>query len=803
MPHNRPVKKGGLRKVGRVVALILPLLVVGFLGTVAGSVATGFVRVPRVSELATYRPDIITQITARDGSTIARYAIERRILVSRAQIPTVVRNAIVATEDKNFFEHGGIDVRRTVSALMTNLQARGYAQGGSTLTQQLARAIFLSPQKTLSRKVNEALVAFEIERRYSKDQILTMYANEIYLGHGNYGVEAACRYYFGKSVGEVTLAEAALLAGIVQRPEDQSPFRNPELARSRRATALRRMESAGFITEAQRRAADAEPLPTAPSLAESIVGPYFCEEIRQYLERTYGEKDLYGRGLRVESTLDPEMQAWAEESLGWGLRQISRRHGFKRPRNLTAEGYRDLESYVDPSWEGVRVSEGQTLRGVVMAVGAAGADVRVGKETLVLPNSGAAWTGVPSVAKLLKNGDLVTVTAVLGKDGKVVLSLDQDPREQGAVVVLENASGAVRAMVGGYDWTQSKFNRATQALRQAGSAFKPFVYLTAFEQGYTAADTVFDGPLSIVIDPRQPPYRPGNYDGKFHGIVTFRRALEHSYNIPTVRIGQMVGLQNVIETAHRMGVRQNLQAYPSMPLGAFEVTLLEMTAAYSVFANQGLAFSPYLIERITDANGDVLEQTHPDAREVETPQNAFQLLQVLKGVTQRGTAASAARLKMNIAGKTGTTNDFTDAWFIGCTPRYTIGVWVGNDQKTQTIGKGADGAKVALPIWIRLVEKMRDGGRIDPQEDFEVPANIVLTPVDYDTGLKATADTPIPVLEAFVSGTQPTEEWNPRAHDIAKLPWSLQQPFYLPKKGELPENSALVPASAPPPTPPR
>ena len=788
MPHNRAVKT-----VRRAAALVLPLLVVGFLGTVAGSVATSFVRVPRVSELATYRPDIITQITARDGSTIARYAIERRILISRSEIPAVVRNAIVATEDKNFYQHGGIDVRRTVSALVANLQQGGYAQGGSTLTQQLARAIFLSPQKTISRKVNEALVAFEIERRYSKDQILTMYANEIYLGHGNYGVEAACRYYFGKSARDVTLAEAALLAGIVQRPEDQSPFRNPDLARSRRSTALRRMRAAGFITEAERVAAEAEPLPAAPSLAESIVGPYFCEEVRQYLEKTYGEKDLYRRGLRVESTLDPEMQAWSEEALGWGLRQISRRHGFHRPRNLTAEGYKSLASYVDPSWEGVRVQEGQTLRGVVMSADASGGQVRIGKETLPLPNAGAKWTGSPAVAKILKAGDLVTVTAERGKDGALTLALDQDPREQGAVLIIENSSGAIRAMVGGYDWTQSKFNRASQALRQAGSAFKPFVYLTALEQGYTGSDTVFDGPLTILIDPRQPPYRPGNYDGKFHGIVTFRRALEHSYNVPAVRVGEMIGLSNVIETAHRLGIRQNLEPYPSMPLGAFEVSLLELTSAYTVFANQGLAFAPYMIERITDSNGDLLEQTHPDAREVESPQTAFQLLQILKGVTQRGTAARASALKLNIAGKTGTTNDFTDAWFIGMTPRYTVGVWVGNDLKTQTIGKGAEGAKVALPIWMRIIEKMRDGGRIDPQEDFEVPSNIVLAPVDYETGLKATADTPLPVLEAFVSGSQPTEEWNPRSQEIVKLPWSLQQPFYVLKKGELPESATLIP----------
>jgi penicillin-binding protein 1A len=784
-----------VRTARRALALILPLVVVAFLGSVAGSFATNFVRVPRVSQLATYRPDIITEIVARDGSTIARYAIERRILISRAAIPAVVRNAIVATEDKNFFDHGGVDLPRTLSALVANLQQGGYAQGGSTLTQQLARAIFLSPNKTLSRKVNEALVAFEIERRYSKDQILTMYANEIYLGHGNYGVEAACRYYFGKSVKDVSLAEAALLAGIVQRPEDQSPFRNPTLARARRSTALRRMQAAGYITDAERRAADAEPLPASPSLPESIVGPYFCEEVRQYLEKTYGEKDLYRRGLRVESTLDPELQAWSEEALGWGLRQISRRHGFHRPRNLAEEGYHSLESYVDPSWDGARLSEGAVVRALVTRVTAAGAEVRVGKETLALPNSAAAWTG-STPAKILKTGDLVIATVQKARDGALVLALDQEPREQGAVLILENASGAIRAMTGGSDWTTSKFNRAIQALRQAGSAFKPFVYLTALDQGYTAADTVFDGPLSIVIDEHQPPYRPSNYDGKFHGIVTFRKALEHSYNVPAVRVARMVGLANVIETAHRLGVHQELHAYPSLALGAFEVSLLELVSAYSVFANQGLAFSPYLIERITDANGDVLEQTHPDAREVENPQAAFQLLQILRGVTQRGTGASAAKLKLNIAGKTGTTNDFTDAWFVGMTPRYTIGVWVGNDLKTQTIGKGADGARTALPIWIRILQAMKDHGRIDPQEDFDVPPNIVFTPVDYETGLKATPDTPLPVLEAFVSGSQPTEEWNPRSQEISKLPWSLQQPFYVPKKGEAPEDAAAEPTPA-------
>ncbi len=778
----------------RVLLVAIPLLVAGMLGALSGTLASDFVRVPRVSELETYRPDIITEIRAADGSTIARYAVERRILVGDADIPLIVKKAIIATEDKNFYKHGGIDLRRTFTAMLSNLRRQNYSQGASTLTQQLARAIFLSPRKTMSRKVNEALVSFEIERRYSKDQIFTMYANKIPLGHGNYGVEAASRYYFGKGVKELRLAEAALLAGIIQRPADQSPFRNPDLARRRRSTALRRMIEAGYITEAERQAAEREPLPTAPSLRETVIAPYFCEEIRQYLEKTYGARDLYRRGLRVDSTLDPELQAFSEEALGWGLRRLARRRGFPRPRNLLAEGYADPATYVDPSWEATALTEGETLRGVVTEVTKAGAELHIGSRTLPLRSSGFAWTGAAAASKILRRGDLVTVTLEKGKDGGA-LTLEPEPREQGAVLILENSSGAIRAMVGGDDWTHSKFNRATQALRQAGSTFKPFVYLAALEQGYTPSDTIFDGPVSIVYDPRRPPYQPANYDKTYRGIVTLRRALEHSINAPTVRLAELVGLDNVIAVARRLGIHEKLEPYPSMALGAFEVTLVEISAAYSVFANQGLAFTPYAFDRITDANGDSLEQTHADAREVETPQASFQLLQILRGVTQRGTGASADSLGLNIAGKTGTTSDFTDAWFIGMTPRYTIGVWVGNDLKTVSLGQGMEGARVALPIWIRILEKMKARGRIDPNADFEAPPNVVFTPVDYETGLKATPGAPHPILETFLSGSQPTEEWNARWAEITRLPWSLQESFYVPKKGE-PGEAPEPPAPA-------
>jgi penicillin-binding protein 1A len=794
MPHNSPV-----RTFRRAALLLLPLAAAAFAGSMTGSFATNFVRVPKVEELATYRPDIITEITARDGSTIARYAIERRILITRADIPAVVRNAIVATEDKNFYRHSGVDLFRTASAVLSDVRSKRYAQGGSTLTQQLARRIFLSPRKTLSRKINEYFVSFEIERRYSKDQILTMYANEIYLGHGNYGFEAASRYYFGKSLKDVTLAEAALLAGIVQRPEDQSPFRNPSLARQRRATALRRMRAEGYITDKEMKQADAEPLPASPALKETVVAPYFCEEIRQYLERTYGEKDLYRRGLRVDSTLDPELQAWSEEALGWGLRRLARRHGFHPPRNLSAEGYSNLKSFVDPSWQNARLAEGDTLRGVVLEVSSSGAEIRVAGKDFPLRLSGYSWTGAKQADRILKVGDLVTVTLqARAKDGGALL-LEEDPREQGSVMILENSSGAIRAMVGGYDWTQSKFNRSVQALRQAGSTFKPFVYLAALEAGYTPSDTIFDGPLSITIDPRQPPWRPNNYDMKFRGIVTLRRALEHSINVPTVRLAQLVGLSKVIEAAQRLGIHEKLQAYPSLALGTFEVTLEEMTAAYSVFANQGLAFTPFAFDRIRDANGDVLERTHPEAREVASPQASFQLLQMLKGVCQRGTGASAAKLELNIAGKTGTTSDFTDAWFIGMTPRYTVGVWIGNDMKTVSIGPGMEGAKVALPVWMRILQKMKENGKIDPKADFDAPPNVIFTPVDYETGLKATPSSPKPILEAFVSGSQPTEEWNVRWEEITRLPWSLQKTFYMPKKGEEEgDETAEVPVTTTP-----
>jgi penicillin-binding protein 1A len=786
--------------------LLLPLAVAAGLGALVGYAGAHLIRIPRVEELATYRPDIITEIRAADGSTIARYAVERRILVPPTAIPEVLKRAIVATEDKNFYHHGGIDLVRIFSAGTKDFLLHRYAEGASTLTQQLARAVFLNPQKSLARKVNEALLAVDIERRFSKDQILTLYCNQIYLGHGNYGVEAASRYYFGVPAAKVTLAQAALLAGLIQRPEEFSPFRNPEKARARRAHVLKRMVDERAVTAKQAEAAGADPLPKSPAQAESVVAPYFCEDIRQYLEKNYGEKDLYRRGLRVDSTLDPKLQAFSEEALRWGLRRIERTHGWRKARNVVAEGFADPERYEDPSWSKSSRNDSAEI-GVVLSVSRKQAIVKVGARRETVPPAAFSWTGASAFPPNLRRGDLVALSTEKNAKGKPSLVVDPLPRAQGAVLILENATGAVRAMVGGYDWDESKFNRAVQAERQTGSSFKPFVYLTALENGYTPSDTLFDGPISIVIDPRQPPYRPHNYHNDYSGIVTIRRALEHSINIPAVKMARMVGLKNVVETAHRFGIREQLLAYPSIALGAFETTLWEMTTAYETFANEGLQISPYTIARVSDSEGDVLEENRPDAKEVASPQTCFQLLWMLKGVMERGTAVRSRELGLdNIAGKTGTTNEFTDAWFMGFTPKYTIGVWTGNDEKRIPLGPKMEGARAALPIWMRIVAAMHEAGYVDPQKNFEIPPNISFEPIDYMTGLKATPTTPHPILEAYAVGSQPTEEWTPRWEGLLSLPWSLQQSFYKSEKeatGDAAEPTSVpAPPATPPPPPP-
>ncbi|HEV8269629.1 MAG TPA: penicillin-binding transpeptidase domain-containing protein, partial [Thermoanaerobaculia bacterium] len=579
-----------------------------------------------------------------------------------------------------------------------------------------------------------------------------------------------------------------------------------EKAKARRDLVLRRMAEEGYILEEQRARTSAEPIRVSRSARESIVGPYFCEEVRQALERSFGDRGLYRQGLRVDSTLDPGIERWAEEALRWGLRKHDRRSGFRKPRNLLAEGI-DPEKYRDPDWDDVDVAalslnaptNPDVVPAVVLSSSKTGADVRVGEKRLTVPASGFKWTRAESPAKAVKRGDVILLETAASEDGKVETFVSQEPNVEGAVVILENGTGAVRALVGGYDFSRSKFDRATQALRQVGSSFKPFVYLTAVESGFTPADTVLDSPISIVIDPKKPPYQPQNYYKKYSGIVTYQHALEQSINVPAVRVDLLVGTKKVIDAARRLGIRQNLLAYPSLALGAFEVTPLEMTTAYSVFADQGLVFAPRMIERVRDSEGVTLEQTAPEPKEATSPGAAYVTLGMMRGVTQRGTAAAAAKLGLNIAGKTGTTNDYTDAWFVGVTPKHTIGVWVGHESK-KSLGPKSTGADVALPIWMRIVRKMKDAGMVKPSDDFEAPQGIVFVPIDLATGYRATPTCRTVVLSPFINGTQPTEFCGDQPHAVTNLPQYLQKALYSPKRGE-PTGEKFTLTDAPRPAP--
>jgi len=786
------------RRLAALLVLLVPVAVTAGIGVAAGYALSNAIRVPRVSELATYRPDVVTELRGADGAVLARFALEKRILIERKDIPDVLVKALLAAEDARFYDHSGVDVIRIGGALLKDISRRRMAQGASTLTQQLARSVFLTPEKTIARKINEIFLTIEIEKRYSKDQILTLYLNEIYFGHGSYGVEAASQYFFGHPAKALTLPEAALLAGLIQRPEDYSPVRNPASARKRRDFVLRRMAEEGYIDPKSRTAAAEASLGVTRAARESTVGPYFCEEVRQLLEKEYGETTLYRGGLRVDTTLDTRLQAASEEALRRGLRRVDRRAGFRKPRNLLAERVDPL-TYRDPSWDDSSPA-GDIMTGVVLDVTRSGAEIRIGDRRMTLPASAMRWTRAESPAKLLSRGDVVQVETSKDDSGKPDTFLSQEPQVEGAVVILENATGAVRALVGGYDFGRSKFDRAIQALRQVGSGFKPFVYLTAVEAGFTPADTVLDAPITIVIDPAQEPWQPKNYYNKYSGIVTYQYALEHSINVPAVRIGLLVGSQKVVETARRLGIRQNLQAYPSLHLGSFEVTPMEMASAYAAIASNGLLFRPRMIERVKSFDGRLLSQSLPEGTEVASPQASYVLLGMLRGVCQRGTAAAASKLKLAIAGKTGTTNDFTDAWFIGMTPKHTIAVWIGHDTK-KTLGPKSAGADIALPVWMRIVERMKEQGLVSESDDFETPPNVVFVPVDEATGFRATPSCARPVLEAFVNGTQPTELCGDAPHAVSSLPHYLQRAVYTPKRGEPPGNEYRLtdaPRLAPP-----
>lgn len=757
------------------------------LGIPSGFILAHAVQMPIVKSLEDYSPALITRVYDRNGVGFAEYSIQKRIVVSKRDMSPYLVNAIIATEDADFYHHGGINPKAVMRAAIKDAIAGRKVEGASTLTQQLAKQLFLTPEKSLRRKINEALLAIQIEKDFTKDQIFELYANQMYLGHGAYGVETASRLYFGKHAKDLTLPEAAMIGGLFRhRGGYYSPIIHPDHALLRRNTVLHRMLEEHYINAQVYKQASSTPIVLGTYREEAPkVGAYFSEEIRQYIERKpeYGVENLYQRGLKVYSTLDLRMQQASEAALQAGLRRWDHRRGFHRPaRNLTAEGI-DPETYKDPSWSNEPYAVDKLVLGVVMDVDAKGVNVRVGKDRFDLPPESFAWTQKKSMAGTLTRGDVVYIR--LDEDAKTKKQrwmLDQLPQVQGAVVVLDTKSGEVRSLVGGYDFALSKFNRAIQSRRQTGSSFKPFVYGAAFEKGLTPADTLFDAPIEIQVGNQM--YAPKNYYGRYAGIVTIQRALELSINVPAVKTYMMIGGDNVISFARRCGVTADLPKYPSLALGAAGVAPIEMTAAYNVFANQGVYAKPRFIRRITDQTDKVLEEPLTELSEATQPQIAYELAHVMRGTVDRGTGFEAHALPPPIAGKTGTTNGYTDAWFIGFTPEYTIGVWVGYDDPSRTLGGGGTGAEVALPIWMDIEKRFDTLKLRTPRPDFDVPPGIVLAPMDLKTGRRGIGPCTKVIMEAFIAGQEPDKDCSGATVAVSKLPYYLQRPFYQPKESE-------------------
>ncbi|HET9408866.1 MAG TPA: PBP1A family penicillin-binding protein [Candidatus Sulfotelmatobacter sp.] len=709
------VEIAGRKLVGRVLFGLL-VLISALVGATVGLLLVYTTDLPQVDALEAYRPSSITEIYDEHGNVIGSFALQRRVVATYDDFPPVLREALVSIEDKDFYTHSGINFFRIVGAAYRDIESGGKVQGASTLTMQLARNLFLSADRSFHRKVQEAMLAIQIERHFTKPQIFTLYANQIFLGHGVYGFEAASEFYFGKPAKQLTLDEAALLAGLPKGPGIYSPIIHPDRALKRRNLVINALLEDGRITAPQ--AADARSAPLVLHIAHdpNSLAPYFVEEIRRYLENKYGTSEVHEAGLKVYTSIDVDLQKAANQAVLDGLAAYERRHGWKgHLENVIDEG-QTLEKYWHADWDDP-LSLGVYVHALVNSVGPGIATLKIGRYTAALGQPDVAWTQ-HKIADILKAGDICYVKVLaLSPNGAAKVSFEQDSGAQAALIAIDNVSGGIKAMVGGRDFNESKFNRATQALRQVGSSFKPYVYTTVIDQGAGPDDTILDEP--VTFDTASGPYSPHNYDEKFEGIITLRRALAQSRNIPALRLASKVGIKTVIEYAGRFGISEKLPPYLPVALGAAEITLLEQTSAYSVFPNDGVRVLPRYITRVNDYEGRLLEEDFPEVKDVISTRTARIMTSMLREVVLHGTGVAAARLPFPVAGKTGTTNDFTDAWFVGFSPTITCGVWVGYDEK-KSLGAKETGAHAALPIWMNFMTAAMAGK--DPGEFAAPPA---------------------------------------------------------------------------------
>jgi penicillin-binding protein 1A len=751
-------------RIAKSATIVAAFFVAAGAGILSGVLFAYAGDLPQITALDNYNPSTITRVYSAQGQLIGEFATQRRVIVSYDDINPLLRQAIIATEDASFEQHFGLNIKRIFAAIITDVIERRRAQGASTITQQVARnldQLGLTKQKLLERKVREWVLAVQIEKRYTKKEIFSIYCNQMYLGHGAYGVEAASRLYFNKSNKQLNLEEAALIGGIFQTPERQSPFVDMKRAVARRNVVLQRMADEHYITQAQADEAKSKPIVTRgqPNQAPGIA-PFFVEEVRKHLERQYGAKVLYESGLAVTTTLDARLQELAGRAIEHGLRTYDKRHGWRRPvRNVLTEG-QTIENAKDERWSRT-IAPGEVVPAIVVTAPKTGAArLRIGRYHADLTRDGYGWTNRSGPEALFKPGDVidVAVSKIDEASSTAVVKLEQTPLAEAALIAIDNHTGQIRAMVGGWNFSRSKFNRSIQAYRQLGSTFKPIVYTAAIDRGYTASSMINDAEVTFP-QPVGPAYTPMNYDHTFLGPITLRYALEESRNIPAIKVMEALSPPTVLGYAKRFGFEENFPPYLPIALGAGDATLLEITSAYTTFPNQGVRMKPISVINVKDRDGNLLEENRSEPTDVIRADTAFVMTHMLQGVlSTRGTGARAAAMASTwpLAGKTGTVDDNTDAWFVGFDPDITVGVWIGYDDKRKSLGTAEQGSLAALPMWMEFMQGYIDGrpDKDDPPQ-FEAPGNIVFLPVDQKTGNVVSPGTPGAVTEAFIAGTQP------------------------------------------------
>ncbi len=736
---------------------------------------------PKIASLKDYRPPVITTMYSDDGRKIGEFYRERRIITPLSEMPESLINAFIAAEDARFWKHEGVDVISIFRAFLKNIEAGTIVQGGSTITQQVTKSFLLTPERSYERKLKEAILAYRIDKRFTKKEILFLYLNQIYLGHGSYGVAAAAENYFGKPVKDISLAECAILAGLPRAPSKYSPIHYPEKALDRKAYVIKRMTEEGYIDAAQAQAALDAPLALADRrnwFAEQV--PYYAEYVRRRVEEKYGADALYEEGLQIHTAVNIEMQAAARGAVDRGLRELDKRLGYRGPlKHLEPD---EITAYIETlkSEQEVAVyKEDEILNGVVTAVdknkNRVGVNLgpiegRIGIEDMnwarkpdnkVSPSAGK----IRYVHQALKTGDVIQVR-VKGKiEGTALyaLSLEQAPEVQSALLCLAAGSGYVKAMVGGRDYSESQFNRAVQSRRQPGSAFKPIIYAAALDRGYTPATEIMDNAYVYEDKVHDRTWKPKNYDRKFSGYIPLRTALAKSRNLATINILTDIGIEYVMNYAARLGIESKLNRDFSTALGSSGLPLLELVKAYSVFANGGRLAEPAFITKIVDRDGNVLEDhTVPETEQVIQESTAYIMTSLLESVVQNGTGRRVKALGRPAAGKTGTTNNLHDAWFVGYTPQYVTGVWAGFDQE-RPLGWRETGSRAASPIWLDFMQIIHENA---PVEVFQPPEGVVFTKIDAETGLLPIPESRNVVFECFKEGTVPTEH-SPRPGTVA------------------------------------